>query len=197
MFRIIKRLINWTGKYKKRIYIGFVFAFVHSIFSALPIVFASFGLSAVLDDFRGISPIESKDILMLTGAMVFAVAGRFLFSYWRAITQESVGYEATANERIRLGDILKRVSLGFFSENNLGELSAAATTDLSFMEMFSMNMINTVINGYITVAVLILFLAYYSLLAGLIALIGVVFSALFLHLLENRSRINAPLLFLT
>ena len=193
MFRIIRRLINWTGKYKKRIYIGFVFAFVHSIFSALPIVFASFGLSAVLDDFRGISPIESKDILTLTGAMIFAVAGRFLFSYWRAITQESVGYEATANERIRLGDILKRVSLGFFSENNLGELSAAATTDLSFMEMFSMNMINTVINGYITVAVLILFLAYYSLLAGLIALIGVVFSALFLHLLENRSRINAPL----
>ena len=193
MFRIIKRLINWTGKYKKRIYIGFVFAFVHSIFSALPIVFASFGLSAVLDDFRGISPIESKDILMLSGAMIFAVVGRFLFSYWRAITQESVGYEATANERIRLGDNLKRVSLGFFSENNLGELSAAATTDLSFMEMFSMNMINTVINGYITVAVLILFLAYYSLLAGLIALIGVVFSALFLHLLENRSRINAPL----
>ena len=42
MFRIIRRLINWTGKYKKRIYIGFVFAFVHSIFSALPIVFASF-----------------------------------------------------------------------------------------------------------------------------------------------------------
>lgn len=193
MFRIIRRLINWTGKYKKRIYIGFVFAFIHSIFAALPIVFASFGLSAVLDDFRGISPIESKDIMKLTGAMIFAVAGRFLFSYWRAITQESVGYEATAGERIRLGDILKRVSLGFFSENNLGELSAAATTDLSFMEMYSMNMINTVINGYITVVVLILFLAYYSPLAGLIALTGVVLSALFLRFLEKRSRKNAPL----
>ena len=60
--------------------------------------------------------------------------GRYLFSYLRAITQESVGYEATADERIQLGDILKRVSLGFFSKNNMGELSAAATTDLSFME---------------------------------------------------------------
>lgn len=193
MFRIIRRLINWTGKYKKRIYTGFVFAFIHSIFAAIPIVLTSYGLSAVLDDFRGVSPIESKDIILLTGAMIFAVAGRFLFAYWRAITQESVGYEATADKRIRLGDILKRVSLGFFSENNLGELAAAATTDLSFMEMFSMNMINTVINGYITVIVLIVFMAYYSLLAGLIALAGVLCSALFLHLLENRSRKNAPL----
>lgn len=193
MFRIIRRLINWTGKYKKRIYTGFVFAFIHSIFAAIPIVLTSYGLSAVLDDFRGVSPIESKDIILLTGAMIFAVAARFLFAYWRAITQESVGYEATADKRIRLGDILKRVSLGFFSENNLGELAAAATTDLSFMEMFSMNMINTVINGYITVIVLIVFMAYYSLLAGLIALAGVLCSALFLHLLENRSRKNAPL----
>lgn len=82
--------------------------------------------------------------------------GRYIFSYLRAKTQESVGYEATADERIQLGDIMKRVSLGFFSKNNMGELSAAATTDLSFMEMYAMNMVNTVVNGYITVIVLIL-----------------------------------------
>ena len=50
----------------------------------------------------------------MLGTMILAVLGRYLFSYLRAITQESVGYEATADERIRLGDILKRVSLGFF-----------------------------------------------------------------------------------
>ena len=88
---------------------------------------------------------------------------------------------------------MKRVSLGFFSKNNMGELSAAATTDLSFMEMFAMNMVNTVVNGYITVIVLILFLAFYSPLAGGIALAGVLLSALFLHLLEARSHQNAPI----
>ena len=75
----------------------------------------------------------------------------------------------------------------------MGELSAAATTDLSFMEMFAMNMVNTVVNGYITVVVLILFLAFYSPLAGGIALAGVLLSALFLHLLEARSHQNAPI----
>ena len=193
MFRIVNRLIQWTGKYKRRIYIGFIYAFIHSIFTAIPIMLAAKGLSAVLDDFNGVKPLEGRDIWIMLGAMILAVLGRYLFSYLRAITQESVGYEATADERIRLGDILKRVSLGFFSKNNMGELSAAATTDLSFMEMFAMNMVNTVVNGYITVIVLILFLAFYSPLAGGIALAGVLLSALFLHLLEARSHQNAPI----
>lgn len=193
MFSIVKRLIHWTGKYKKRIYIGFVYAFIHSIFTALPIMLAANGLTAVLDDFYGVKTLTGKDVWLMLFAMVAAVLGRYLFSYLRAITQESVGYEATADERIRLGDILKRVSLGFFSQNNMGELSAAATTDLSFLEMFSMNMVNTVVNGYITVVVLILFLAFYSPVAGAVALVGVLCSALFLHLLESRSRKNAPI----
>ncbi len=153
---------------------------------------AAQGLGDVLDDFNGVEPLAGRDIWIILGAMIFAVLGRYLFSYLRAITQESVGYEQAADERIRLGDIFKRVSLGFFSKNNTGELSAATTTDLSFMEMFAMNMVNTVVNGYITVIVLILFLAFYSPLAGGIALAGVLLSALFLHLLEERSRKNAP-----
>ena len=193
MFRIVNRLIQWTGKYRRRIYIGFIYAFIHSIFTAIPIMLAAEGLSAVLDDFNGNKSLEGRDIWIMLGAMILAVLGRYLFSYLRAITQESVGYEATAEERIRLGDILKRVSLGFFSKNNMGELTAAATTDLSFMEMFAMNMVNTVVNGYITVIVLVLFLAFYSPLAGGVALAGVLLSALFLHLLEARSRQNAPI----
>lgn len=193
MFRIVNRLIRWTGNYRRRIYIGFIYAFIHSIFTAIPIMLAAYGLSAVLDDFNGIKPLEIRDIWLMLGAMIMAVLGRYLFSYLRAVTQESVGYEATADERVRLGDILKRVSLGFFSKNNMGELSAAATTDLSFLEMFAMNMVNTVVNGYITVIVLILFLACCSPLAGGIALAGVLLSGLFLHLLEARSRKNAPI----
>lgn len=193
MFKIVKRLIDWTGQYKKRIYTGFIYAFLHSVFTAIPIMLAAYGLSIVLDDFYGKSELSGSTIWLLLFAMIISVLGRFLFSYLRAITQESVGYEATAEERIRLGNILKRVSLGFFSQNNMGELSSAVTTDLSFMEMFATNMINTVVNGYITVIVLILCLAFYCPFAGCISLVGILLSAFFLHLLEKRSRKNAPI----
>ena len=56
MFRIVNRLIQWTGKYKRRIYIGFIYAFIHSIFTAIPIMLAAKGLSAVLDDWGGVKP---------------------------------------------------------------------------------------------------------------------------------------------
>lgn len=193
MFRIIKRLIAWMGEYKKRIYIGFVYAFLHGIFSALPIMLAAYSLKLILDDWNGAAKLNKGTIWLVLFAMIICVLGRFIFSYLRAITQESVGYEATAKERIRLGDILKRVSLGFFHKNNLGELSSAVTTDLSFLEMYATNMINTVINGYITVVVMILCLTIYSPLAGMISLAGMLLSALFLHLLERQSKKNAPL----
>ena len=193
MFGMIKRLIDWTGKYKKRVYIGFIYAFINSIFTSLPIMLATYGLGLVFDDYKGIRTFDNDQIIYIFLLMILVIGGRFLFSYLRAVTQESVGCEATAEQRIRLGNIFKRVSLGFFNSNNMGEISSAVTTDLSFIEMLSMNMINTVVNGYITVFVMILFLLFYCPLAGIISLSGIVLSALFLYIAAKISDKNASI----
>ena len=193
MFGMIKRLIGWTGKYKKRVYIGFIYAFINSIFTSLPIMLATYGLGLVFDDYKGIRTFDNDQIIYIFLLMILVIGGRFLFSYLRAVTQESVGCEATAEQRIRLGNIFKRVSLGFFNSNNMGEISSAVTTDLSFIEMLSMNMINTVVNGYITVLVMILFLLFYCPLAGIISLSGIVLSALFLYIEAKISDKNASI----
>ena len=193
MFGMIKRLIGWTGKYKKRVYIGFIYAFINSIFTSLPIMLATYGLGLVFDDYKGIRTFDNDQIIYIFLLMILVIGGRFLFSYLRAVTQESVGCEATAEQRIRLGNIFKRVSLGFFNSNNMGEISSAVTTDLSFIEMLSMNMINTVVNGYITVLVMILFLLFYYPLAGIISLSGIVLSALFLYIAAKISDKNASI----
>ena len=193
MFGMIKRLIGWTGKYKKRVYIGFIYAFINSIFTSLPIMLATYGLGLVFDDHKGIRTFDNDQIIYIFLLMILVIGGRFLFSYLRAVTQESVGCEATAEQRIRLGNIFKRVSLGFFNSNNMGEISSAVTTDLSFIEMLSMNMINTVVNGYITVLVMILFLLFYCPLAGIISLSGIVLSALFLYIEAKISDKNASI----
>ena len=193
MFGMIKRLIGWTGKYKKRVYIGFIYAFINSIFTSLPIMLATYGLGLVFDDYKGIRTFDNDQIIYIFLLMILVIGGRFLFSYLRAVTQESVGCEATAEQRIRLGNIFKRVSLGFFNSNNMGEISSAVTTDLSFIEMLSMNMINTVVNGYITVLVMILFLLFCCPLAGVISLSGIVLSALFLYIAAKISDKNASI----
>lgn len=193
MFRIIKKLIKWAEEYKKRMYLGFFYSFLSALFTAFPIMFAAYALGMILDDYTGKKSLSGNYIIVTFVIMIITTLGRFLFSYLRATTQESIGCEITCNERIKLGDIMKSVPLGFYSNNNTGELVSAITSDLSFVEMYAMKMIDIVVNGYIGTIVMIICLAFYCIPAAVIAICGIILSAVFLHLLENRSKKNAPI----
>lgn len=193
MFKSIKRIMAWTAVRKKRLYIGFIYSFIHTMFTAMPIMATAYGLNLILDDIHGKKALTNKEIILLTLYMIFAVLGRFLFAYLRAKTQESVGYEVSAEERAKIGNRLKRVSLGFFSNNNTGELTSAVTTDLSFVEMHGMKMIDTVVNGYISAFTMVLCMGFYNIWIAVTAAIGILLSAIFLKLLGNKSNQNAPI----
>ena len=192
MLRTVKRLIHWSGGRKKRLYIGFVYSFFHTIMIAMPIMGVAYAINLIMDDRNGVKKLTSGWVLIMLGLVIAAVLGRFLFAYLRARAQESVGYEVTAEQRIRIGDILKRVSLGFFVKNNAGEIASSVTTDLSFVEMLGMKMIDTVVNGYISAATMILCLLFYSVPVALAALAGILLSAVFLRQIGKKSQKCAP-----
>jgi ATP-binding cassette subfamily B protein len=162
------------------------------MFAAMPIMGAAYGLNLIIADMNGSSTLTIDWVFYMLGFMIFTVAGRFLFAYLRAASQESIGYEVAAEQRIAIGASLKRVSLGFFSKQNAGEIAAAVTTDLSYIEMFGMKMIDVVVNGYISAVTMVFCLAFYNIWVALIALTGILLSALFLALLGNKSKENAP-----
>ncbi|GAB0169156.1 ABC transporter ATP-binding protein [Lysinibacillus sp. CTST325] len=191
MIKIIKRIIHWVGPYKKRLYLGFVFSFFHSICIALPIVITATGLQFMLNDYYGIKPLEINTIWFLLSFLILAIIGRFIFAYIKAIYQESIGYEITADHRIKMGNTLKRVSLGFFHKHRTGDINSAVTTDLSFFEMMGIKMIDVVVNGYIMTFTMILFLLLYQPIMALVAISGVAVSSLFLKRIQNHSRKNA------
>ncbi|WP_291579232.1 ABC transporter ATP-binding protein [Clostridium sp. UBA6640] len=193
MFKSIKRIIEWSGQRKKRLYIGFIYSFFNTMFTAMPIMGAAYALNLIIGDMQGNSKLTIDWVFYMLGFMIFTVMGRFFFAYLRASTQESIGHEVAAEQRIRIGDILKRVSLGFFSKKSAGEIASAVTTDLSFIEMYGMKMIDVVVNGYISAFTMVLCLAFYNLWIALIAVVGILLSALFLKLLGNKSSENAPI----
>lgn len=194
MLKIIKRIVgNWPADYKKRLFKGCVYSLLSSVFTAMPVMFCARALNMVVDDYKGIRPLITADILTSAVVMLFCVWGRFFMSYKRAVTQESIGAEHTADERIKIGDVLKRVSLGFFDKNNAGELASAVTTDLSFFEIHMMNMIDKVFSGYIYIAVVLATMLYYDVKVALVALGGVLASTLFLRLLGQKSAHHAPI----
>ena len=194
MFQIIKRMIRWSGSYHKGIYIGFVLSFFTGIFISLPMVLAAAAIQMILADLQGIAPLTGKMILTMFVLLVAAVAGRFIFTYLKAKIQDTVIYERLADERISLGGILKRVPLGFFEQNQTGDLLTAMTTDMSFMEYHAMTMLDMVVNGYITSVVMLLCCVSVDWKLGAMMLAGLLLSALFLHLMGRASRRNAQTL---
>ena len=190
MFSIIKKLIRWSDQYRKRIYTGFVLSFLTGLFIAMPVVVSAMAVQCILSE----KTLTVKQILFFTGMMILAVTGRFLCSYYKARIQDTVIYEKCADERIRIGDVLKRVPMGFFSQHSSGELLSAVTSDFSFMEHHAMSMMDTVVSGYITTLVMCLCTLAVDLHLFLIVVTGLVLSTLFLHLMAVFSRRNAPVL---
>lgn len=192
MFKTTKRIIDWCGAYKGRLYLGFVCAFFATWFGAAPTMVAAYTLGKAIDSARTGTPFDTSLIGLSFAAVAILVLLRFLFSYWRAKLQESIGYELAAEQRIKIGDILKRVSLGYFQKNSAGDILSTVTTELSSLEYQGMRMINEVVNGYINVMAIILCLGLFSISAALVALTGVLLSFLFLHGVSVQSAKNAP-----
>lgn len=192
MFDSIKRLINWTGTEKKKNYLGFLYSFIKTMFVAMQIMVAALAIDLILRDMRGETTISYTEIGFLTAMIVVSVLGRFIFSYLRAKSQESVGYITAAQERLEIGNILKNVPLGFFEKNKTGELTSAVTTDLSFVEMLGMSQLDAIVNGLIMAIAMSLFMGFYSMEIAAIAIAGVLLSLLFLNLLGRKSNENAP-----
>ena len=131
MFKSMKRIIKWAGKYKGRLYLGSVFSFFSSLSTAIPTMAAAYALDKAIAAYWAGNTIESSLIWQTLWITVGSIALNFLLSYLRAVLQESIGYEVAAGQRIHLGDVLKRVPLGYFSKNSVGDILTGVTTELS------------------------------------------------------------------
>lgn len=191
MFKTMKRIIRWAGRYKKRLYLGSVCSFFSSLATAIPTMAAAYALDKAIQAYWTNTAIEPALIWQTLWIIVGSIALNFLLSYLRAVLQESIGTEVAAGQRIHLGDVLKRVPLGYFSQNSVGDILAGVTTELSVLELQGMKMVDAVINGYAKFIAIVLCLIFFSPVAAAVSVVGVVFSALALHGISRHSEKTA------
>lgn len=192
MFHSIKRLLHWAGGYRKRLYLGCLCSFFSVWCTAIPIVIAAWTLGLVIADFRGENSLEWNIIWLSLFGIVISIFLRYIFSYWKAKLQESIGYEIAAEERLKIGNVLKRVSLGYFSKNSTGDILTAITGDLSSLELQGMKLIDAIVNGYINLLAIVIILLIVCPMSALTSLVGAILSALALNGISKKSRKNAP-----
>ena len=159
MFKTIKRIIQWCGSFKKRLYTGFVFSFFSYWFTAAPVALAALSIEKLITNKESIT---SKYILVTTLLILLFVFLRFLFDYLRARFQETISFELVARDRLAIGDALKRVSLGYFQNISTGNILSSITTGLTTLEGMGMRMLDTFIGGYLNFIAILLFLLFVS-----------------------------------
>lgn len=184
--------MRWAKNYRKRMILGFVCSFFAIWCTAGPVMLAAWVLGRMIENAWGENELSGSLPWLCLSGIVVLILLRFFFTYWKSRLQESIGTERAAEQRMELGDVLKRVSLGYFAKNNLGDILAALTTELSTLELQSMKMVDAVVNGYIQVAVILLCVAVFCPPAALVALIGVLVSAFALRGIGRQSARTAP-----
>ena len=192
MFKSVKRIIDWCGEFKGKLYLGFVMTFFSHIFAALPLVLAAYTLGLLLESARIGTVFDTSWIWKCIIIQLIFIFLRFLFDYWRARLQEPISYQLTARDRLAIGDALKRVSLGYFQQVSTGNILNSITTGLSTLETMGIRMIDNFVGGYLNFAVIFLGLFIFSPLTALIALIAAALSLEFMLIISHYSKVNAP-----
>lgn len=49
MFKTVKRIIDWCGEFKGKLYLGFIFSFFSYWFAAMPVMVAAYTIGMLLD----------------------------------------------------------------------------------------------------------------------------------------------------
>ncbi len=194
MFKTVKRIIDWCGDFKASLFAGFVFSFFSSWAMAAPVAYAGFVIGGIIEDLqkgKGIDPkLWFKSFLIIT----LMVLARFVFDYLKARFHEKIGYELVARDRLKIGEALKRVSLGYFQTNDTGAILNAITTGLATLENMGIRMVDGFVGGYLNFLCILLFLIFVVPECALIALGGVLVSFLFLLMISKHSADNTKVL---
>ncbi len=136
MIKQIIRVMNLSGKYRSKIRLSYLFSFFKTFFSYCPYILGMYMIKGLYEERLG-----KQDIILIWLALLAVFAGQVLFQYLCEKTQSRAGYGMFAELRIRLGDLLKKLPMGFYTDGNIGKISTILSVDMVYIESNCMSTI--------------------------------------------------------
>lgn len=164
MFRLISRILNLSGKYKNRIKSAFIFAFVESILSKMPIFIAFTVLIGFYEKTN-----TSKTFLYVGIGLGLVVLVQVLVHFLSDKLQSAAGFLIFADKRMELGNHLRKLPMGYFTSGNLGKINSVLSSDMSFIEEVSMSTIANMMSYVLSTVVLTIFMFVLDYRIGLVS----------------------------
>lgn len=188
MLKIIRRVLRLSGNLSKRIWGSFICGFLESMFGLLPIA----AVFLVLMELQNGQSLTGQTWGIVIGFIAGGLILRMIFKYLVYRLQSTAGFEFVARERIALGDRLRNVPMGFFHDNSVGDITATVTTDLNFLENYSMHILDKVTTGVLSMIVMAGCILAFDWRIGLIFVAGILLSfPIYSHMQKKGKALSA------
>jgi len=182
MITMIKKLRAISGEYSKSVTLMILCNVAKAVFNGVSLAGVSFLV------YRIVLPntIRITDVVLLTCIMVISVAGKIISTYYASRHKNLAAYGIGAKSRLRIGDRLKELNMGYFNDNSLGTVAGGLTTVISNLENTGFYIIEHTISGALQAIIMMLCIFIFDWQTGFIALAGLVVSALINQISKSK-----------
>lgn len=186
MITSLKKIYDFSGRWKGVLKKSVVFSLLHSIFD----MFQIGSLFLTLDGL--VYGIQRQDILFAFLLLLAGIIGKIVCNYISDFSETKVGYFMCADKRIHVGDRMKYMPMGYFNTHSLGNLTSTVTTTISDVENNAPSVLITVIHGFIHVLVITIVMFFFDWRIGLLSCMGIVLFLFCNSLLQKKSQEISP-----
>lgn len=131
-------------------------------------------------------------VMKLVILTAVCIIGNFAASYFEQTNAMKAGFLMTADKRISLGEMLRRVPLGVLSDISGGRITASMTTTLQGVETGATMSLISVVSGLFSSAAMFLFMLFYDVRIGVLTGAGIVCYLAVVAFQMKVSQKNAP-----
>ena len=187
MFDLLKKIYAIAGKQSKRITTMFICDMLKSIFEGFTLGGLGYFLLTLSRAVFQSQPVTRSNIITVFCIMLVSLTGQIIFGYISDRNKNIASYTMGAENRLVIGDKLKNVHMGYFSESKLGDISGALTTVITDVETINMMILEMMFAGGIQTVIMALFVFPYDMTTGCIIFITLVVAIVFNNLFQKRT----------
>ena len=186
MLEAIRKIIDFSGQERKKIYRAILLSFIKSLFSMFRMAAIWFILQAFEQGDSSMTPAWTA--LICLGV---SVLGQFILKMAADGQAVHAGYFMSAWKRLDIAERLKKVPMGYFNDSRLDRVTGTTTTVLDVVENQGANVLVLIVSGLMNALVFLICVLCFDWRLGLIELAGMTIYMLITSSME-KSRALSP-----
>ena len=186
MIELIKRLYIVAGKQSGRITKMLIFNTLKSFFESFMLGGVLFILMKICEGIFDNNPVVMKDVYTVAVIELVGVVGKITCGYVADKNKNTASYSFGAENRLIVGDRLKKVNMGYFNDNSLGDVAGRMSTAISELETIGVFIITALIAGTIQTVMMGIFIFPFDMITGFIILATIAIGLFINSLVQNK-----------